>query len=51
MPGCSLNPQNIHFGDLNIDGYPDLMLTCTVNNLSQILVYENMMESGSFSPF
>jgi len=47
-PDCTLNAQNLQFADLNIDGYPELMLICS----SGVMIYQNNFGTGStFSQF
>ena len=49
---CTLAQQNIQFGDLNIDGYPDLLFTCFSSDTqtNQLVIYLNNFdqEGGSF---
>jgi hypothetical protein len=42
----------MHFGDMDIDGYPDIMFTCTGNNLNRLYLYQNFMnQNNTFSHF
>jgi len=46
-PNCFLPEQNIQFGDLNIDGFPDIMFQCPPKSIPQILIYQNQLDSNN----
>ena len=49
---CTLSQQNIHYADLNIDGYPDLSFTCVTSSFQQQLyVYENLLGKSDVEGF
>ena len=52
---CTLSQQNIHYADLNTDGYPDLSFICQSQSTfqQQLFIYENTLSksNGGFPLF
>jgi len=49
---CTLSQQNIHYADLNTDGYPDLTFTCftEASSQQQLYIYENKLKDEEGFP-
>lgn len=41
--------QNLQYADLNVDGYPDMIMLVSINSApNSLLIFENKFESGGY---